>query len=355
MTPGGGEYLMKVSLGTPPVELLGIADTGSDLTWTQCLPCTQCYKQTLPLFDPRRSSSYKTISCDSDSCNELPRQGCSLKNTCVYSYGYGDRSYTRGDLATETFTIGSSNSALPKIVFGCGHTNGGTFDKSASGLIGLGGGSLSLVSQLGESGKKFSYCLTHKSNSTSKISFGSDAVVSGSGIVTTPITAKSGEETFYYLSLEAFTVGNQRIAFAHKDKTRTARGDVAEGNIIIDSGTVLTLLPQDIYDDLVSALEEVISLPKADDPSQTLELCYRIDGEGDDIELPTVTAQFQGADVVLQPLNIFSLVADDIICLTVVPSESAIFGNLAQMNFLVGYDLDAHTVSFKPTDCTKQQ
>ena len=83
---------------------------------------------------------------------------------------------------------------------------------------------------------------------------------------------------------------------------------------------------------------------------------YRIDGEGDDIELPTVTAHFEGADVVLQPLNTFSLVADDIICLTALASDQfAIFGNLAQMSFIVGYDLDARSVSFKPTDCTKQQ
>ena len=30
-----------------------------------------------------------------------------------------------------------------------------------------------------------------------------------------------------------------------------------------------------------------------------------------------------------------------------------IYGNLVQTNFLVGYDLDAGTVSFLPKDCTK--
>ena len=28
-----GEYLMKYSVGTPPVAILGVADTGSDLIW----------------------------------------------------------------------------------------------------------------------------------------------------------------------------------------------------------------------------------------------------------------------------------------------------------------------------------
>ena len=353
-----GEYLMKVSLGTPPVELLGIADTGSDLTWTQCLPCTQCYNQTLPLFDPARSSSYRTVSCDSDACNNVPHETCGDKNsTCQYYYLYMDISSTKGDLATETFTIGNSNSTLPEIVFGCGHlNNGGTFATSSStGSIGLSGGKFSLVSQLGLSNKKFSYCLPPKANSTSKISFGSDAVVSGSGVVTTPIFTQRGlVASFYFLSLEAFTVGNRRIPFTYKDKTRTTRGDVVEGNIVIDSGTVLTLLPLDTLHDLVSALEQVISLPKVDDPNKTLELCYRIDGKFDDIKLPNITANFKGADVVLQPLNTFTLVADDIICLAV-EAGLPVFGNLAQMNFLVGYDLDARTVSFKPTDCTKQQ
>lgn len=63
-----GEYLMKVSIGTPPVEVLGIADAGSDLTWTQCKPCKQCYKQNSSLFDPEQSSTYSTVGCKSGAC-----------------------------------------------------------------------------------------------------------------------------------------------------------------------------------------------------------------------------------------------------------------------------------------------
>uniref|UniRef100_A0A7N0VK79 Peptidase A1 domain-containing protein n=1 Tax=Kalanchoe fedtschenkoi TaxID=63787 RepID=A0A7N0VK79_KALFE len=35
------EYLMKICLGTPPVDIIAVADTGSDLTWTQCQLCTR--------------------------------------------------------------------------------------------------------------------------------------------------------------------------------------------------------------------------------------------------------------------------------------------------------------------------
>ncbi|MED6200587.1 hypothetical protein PIB30_086684 [Stylosanthes scabra] len=351
LRPGGLEYVMRVSIGTPPVELLGIADTGSDLIWTQCLPCTDCYDQTLPFYNPRRSSSFKTISCSSDKCSELPSRGsgCDNKNVCSYQYGYGDNSVTSGDLATERFTIGSGrNSAVPNIAFGCSHTARGTFDKSQNGLIGLGRGALSLVSQLGGSARKFSYCLAPISaNSTTKISFGSDALVSGSKVVTTPLITDPSQDTFYFLSLESLSIGNSKniIPFQASDG----------GNVIIDSGTVLTLLPQDVVDQLVSDLDKSIRLPKVDDPTQELSLCYKVEGSDFESELPKITAHFKGADVVLNPINTFLEVAQGVVCLGIVPSEQlSIIGNVAQVNFLVGYDLDAQTLSFKPTDCTKQ-
>lgn len=34
-----GEYLMKLTIGNPPFDVYGIADTGSHLVWAQCLPC----------------------------------------------------------------------------------------------------------------------------------------------------------------------------------------------------------------------------------------------------------------------------------------------------------------------------
>jgi hypothetical protein len=32
---GQAEYLMELAIGTPPVRFIALADTGSDLTWTQ--------------------------------------------------------------------------------------------------------------------------------------------------------------------------------------------------------------------------------------------------------------------------------------------------------------------------------
>ncbi|KAI3418632.1 uncharacterized protein J3R85_013578 [Psidium guajava] len=351
----GGEYLMNISLGKPPVTIVGIADTGSDLIWTQCKPCTDCFKQATPLFDPSDSSTYKDVSCRASLCGAISQTSCGEgAGLCEYSYSYGDNSYTMGTLATETFTIGSTSGrpvSFPTVLFGCGHDNGGNFgDGQMSGIIGLGGGGASLISQMGKAtGGKFSYCLVpffSDDGKSSKLNFGANAVVAGTGVVSTPLIQKE-QKTFYYLTLEAVSVGNTRIEFTSEDPSSSDDG----GNIIIDSGTTLTLLPQDFYTQIEAAMVKSVKLPRASDPSQLLSLCYEADTDVG-LRIPTVTFHFNGADVGLGAGNSFVRVADDIICFTLNPGEMAIYGNLAQMNYLVGYDTQNMKLSFKPVDCT---
>lgn len=149
-----GEYLMKYSVGTPPFPVLGIADTGSDLIWLQCNPCSYCYEQKDPIFDPRESKTYRNVACNSTQCQSIEGTLCS-SSSCKYSVSYGHNiSYSNGDLAFDTLTLESTTSrpvSLRNVVVGCGRDNNGTFDKKSSGIVGLGGGAASLVSQLGSS------------------------------------------------------------------------------------------------------------------------------------------------------------------------------------------------------------
>ncbi|KAL8504381.1 hypothetical protein ACS0TY_022927 [Phlomoides rotata] len=209
VTNYGGEYLLEYKIGTPPVRQLSVADTGSDLLWIQCEPCTSCYKQDYPPFDPSASKSYRPVSCQSKQCSIVDNPGCGDSNTCQYKVGYGDRSYSQGEVAAETVTLGSA--AFPNVVFGCGSNNAGTFRPSGSGILGLGNGEVSIINQKSSSIRgRFSYCLTLDSNATSKISFGNDAVVTGPNVLSTPLVSKD-PPTFYYLTLEGLSVGKQRI------------------------------------------------------------------------------------------------------------------------------------------------
>ncbi|EYU27193.1 hypothetical protein MIMGU_mgv1a021596mg [Erythranthe guttata] len=155
--------------------------------WTQCQPCIECFNQTLPIFKPKSSSTYKTIPCSDRKCKSLYETSCSrTRKNCLYTETYGDGSFTNGLLATETITLDSSDGkrvSFPNLIFGCGFKNGGIFDGGESGIVGLGGETASLVKQLGEG--MFSYCLiplSDNKSSSSKLNFGDSA----RGVETTP-------------------------------------------------------------------------------------------------------------------------------------------------------------------------
>ncbi|KAK4278567.1 hypothetical protein QN277_016398 [Acacia crassicarpa] len=342
VTSNNGDYLMKLSIGTPPVDLYGLADTGSDLIWAQCLPCDNCYPQKAPMFDPTMSETFKLIPCGSEPCSWIYHTSCSSENSCGYSYEYADKSVSKGVLAEERFSFGGVES---QIVFGCGHEDTGTFNENDMGLIGLGGGPLSLVSQIGATlgGRRFSQCLVpfHTDpNLGGSLIFGEGSEVTGEGVVTTPLISQDGD-TSYIVSLKGISVGDTFVS--------------SELNIVIDSGTPTTYLPQDFYDQLVQELRGQSNMvPIEDDPDLGSQLCYQSDTN---VEGPILTAHFDNsADVPLLPIQTFIPPRDGVFCLAMAPASDGlfIFGNFAQSNLLIGFDLDNKMVSFKPTDCTSQ-
>ncbi|KAL5062258.1 hypothetical protein RYX36_023995 [Vicia faba] len=346
--PDFGEYIMTYSLGTPPVKIYGIVDTGSDIVWLQCQPCRQCYKQVTPIFDPSKSKSYKNLLCSSKQCKSVDFHSCSKNNSCEYSVDYVGGTVSEGDLGVETLTLDSTSGhsiSFPNFVIGCGHKNTMSFQGRNSGVVGIGGGPISLITQLGLSiGGKFSYCFgPSTSNSTSKLNFGDAAVVSGQGVVSTTLVKKSSP-IFYFVTLNAFSVENKRIGFSKPP---------VEGNFIIDSGTTLTILPSDLYKNVESTLVALVKLERVKDPNGILSLCYS--DKSNKYVFPKIMAHFKGADVGFNSISTFIPVADGVVCLAFAPSQdgSGVIGNLAQQNLLVGYDLNRNIVSFKAADCTK--
>jgi len=260
-------------------------DTGSNLIWLQCQPCRTCFNQTSPIFNPSKSSSYKNISCSSSTCKDTPEVDTSCnhdKDACEYSVAYGRNAKSQGDLSMETLTLDStsdSSVSFPKIVIGCGHVNVLPDNDQSSGIVGMGSGPMSLVKQLGSSiGSKFSYCLipfhsdSSRSNSSSKLKFGDAAVVLGEMVVSSPMVKVIGREDYYFLTFEAFSVGNNRIEYGEGT-------NVSMQNIVIDSGTPLTMLPPFFYSKLESYVAKEVKLPCAEPPDHRLNLCYNTTGE----------------------------------------------------------------------------
>jgi hypothetical protein len=347
---GNGEFLMNMAIGTPSLSFSAILDTGSDLTWTQCKPCTDCYRQPTPIYDPSQSSTYSKVPCSSSLCQALPMYSCTGAN-CKYLYTYGDQSSTEGILSYESFTLTSQS--VPHIAFGCGQDNEGGGFSQGGGLVGFGRGPLSFISQLGQSvGNKFSYCLVSITDSPSKTSplfIGKTASLNAKTVSSTPLVQSSSQPTFYYLSLEGISVDGQLLDIA--DGTFDLEFD-GTGGVIIDSGTTVTYLEQSGYDVVKKTVISSINLPQVDGSNIGLDLCFEPESGSSTSHFPTITFHFEGADFNLPKENYIYTDSSGIACLAMLPSSGmSIFGNIQQQNYQILYDNERNVLSFAPTVC----
>ncbi|WVZ03658.1 hypothetical protein V8G54_024464 [Vigna mungo] len=355
ITPALGEYLLNYSVGTPPVQILGIVDTGSSLIWMQCQPCKECYKQDRPIFDPSTSRTYNSIPCVAAECLNDTHTSCDFNNRehCTYKVSYGDGSTTEGDFSWETISLYSSIKdvpvAFPKTVIGCGHNNVGIFGEQSSGIVGLGNGPFSLAGQLKpKTGGTFSYCLTPMYQGDPKPSylhFGDRGEVTVEGAVSTPLIISKVRPSMYFVVMEAISVGSKRIEFPRNGE---------DGNILIDSGATMTYLPDEVYSSLEGEMVNSVKLPRTNSPIKGLRLCFAIT-PGEEYHIPIVYAHFKGGGTVKwYNINTFVKATETVICLAFRSGSQAIFGNLAQQDILVGYDTQHNTVTFLNTDCTSE-
>lgn len=352
ISAGSGEYTMKVEIGEPSISYSGILDTGSDLIWTQCLPCDNCSDQSYPIYDPSQSSTYRKVTCESPECPPNPNFYCSA-GMCHYTWEYGDYSTTSGILSYDTFTF--SSESVDQIVFGCGQYNDGQY--AAHGGVGFGRGSLSLISQLGSLGaNKFSYCLQgfeEPSYMVSPLFIGHTATLNAEVVSSTPFI-QNAASSFYFLSLEGISLGGKLLNI---DASTFDIQDDGSGGFMIDSGTTFTLLHEDAYQVLKKALISAIHFPQTDGSGLGLDLCFdlgpvyhfRLSSN----QFPTMTFHFKGADYVLQPEHYF-YVDDTTFCLAMLPTsqiQMSILGNYQQQNYHILYDNGNNMLSFAPTDC----
>lgn len=358
---GNGEFLMQIGIGSPPLTYNAIVDTGSDLIWTQCKPCSNCYQQPGQIYDPSKSRTFSKAPCDSTFCQALPESYCSPD--CQYEYQYGDSSFTTGVLALETFTLETltthlkktENLPLPRLAFGCGHDNEGGGFAQGGGLVGMGRGPLSLISQLGSKvSNKFSYCLVSIDDPASKTSpllFGNTADLHGPGVKSTPLVRSNSEPTFYYLQLQGISVHGSKLDIPEGTFDLNADGS---GGIIIDSGTTITYLEDSAYSALKRAVQQNLKLQQADGSAIGLDDCYKLPSHTSRIKVPSITFHFAGgADYDLPASNAFITDQESgLLCLAMGGSSGlSIFGNIQQQNFHILYDLGRNELSFVHADC----
>ncbi|XP_043714959.1 probable aspartic protease At2g35615 [Telopea speciosissima] len=354
----GFQYLAKLTIGTPTVDVFTILDTGSPLLWIQCKPCIYCERQFTPYYDRTKSTTYSNISCNSWDCGLVLDQGCDNHNVCVYHMKYADNSYSYGFLATEILSFRDSQggvmATVKDVVFGCGLNNHNKVQGQFGGILGLAATQVSLVEQLAFITKpQFSYCLGNASEPASQgnLIIGEDAHISG---FNTPFIVEDG---FYKVNLVEIKVDSQSL-------------DIPQGvfgpskNVIIDTGTVYTFLPPEAHEKLAEAISQTMKRFKVKPipPKREGELCYtgRI---GKDVNgFPTMTISFLGnAKLVLERWSIFVQKEYTTFCLGFLPTslfstdddliKPSIIGSMAQQFYNFGFDLELYDLSIINSVC----
>ncbi|XP_052487378.1 aspartyl protease AED3-like [Gossypium raimondii] len=157
-----GNYVVKVKLGTPGQVIFMVLDTSNNVAWVPCSGCTGCSATT---FLPSASSSYGSLDCSLPQCNQVHGLSCPATGAaaCFFNQSYGGDSSFSANLAQDSLTL--TNDVIPNFAFGCINSISGN-SIPPQGLLGMGRGPMSLLSQSGSLYKSvFSYCLpSFKSN-----------------------------------------------------------------------------------------------------------------------------------------------------------------------------------------------
>ncbi|KAI9192628.1 hypothetical protein LWI28_025713 [Acer negundo] len=337
---GAGNFVVKVGFGTPKRDLTLMFDTGSDVTWIQCQPCDKCYDQEEPIFDPSKSSTFSDATCNTP--------------TCPYSITYNDDSNSSGNYSQDTLTL-SSTTVFPGFVFGCGRNNSANFGKVA-GVLGFEPGDTSIMTQtVNNFGQEFSYCLPLEETSTGYLRFGQLAFETRqSSEISIPIVTDSTWPNKYLVKLVGITIGEKRLEMS----ANSVPGSLP--STILDTGTIISRLPGEVYAGLRSAFQDSMSqYPLADQSSDPMDICYDLSGSEDDINkiVPSMKLHFDDSqDLNLDPSGVVWKESDSRkVCLAFAvngnSNDLTIIGNHQQRNLKISYSLFDKKVGFTTGGC----
>ncbi|KAH6759825.1 Eukaryotic aspartyl protease family protein [Perilla frutescens var. frutescens] len=280
-------YIVTVKIGTPAQRLLVALDTSNDAAWFPCAGCDGCAGAT---YNPASSATYKPLPCAAAQCKQVPNPSCA-GTSCGFNVTYGSSSIA-ASLVQDNITLATDS--VPGYTFGCvGKTTGSSFP--AQGLLGLGRGPLSLLSQSTSLYQStFSYCLP----SYKSLNFGGSLRLGPKSqpirIKTTQLLKNPRRSSLYYVSLLAIRVGRRVVTIPPSAFTF----DPSTGaGTVFDSGTVFTILVKPAY---VAVRDEVRRRMRNATVSSLggFDTCY-----GVPISVPTITFMFSGMNVTLPQEN----------------------------------------------------
>ncbi|KAJ0085112.1 hypothetical protein Patl1_08639 [Pistacia atlantica] len=303
-----GNYVVRAKLGTPGQLMFMVLDTSNDAAWVPCSGCTGCSST---IFTPNTSSTYASLECSVPQCTQVRGLSCPAagSSNCLFNQSYGGDSIFSATLVKDSLSL--ANDVIPNFAFGCINSiSGGSVPPQ--GLLGLGRGSMSLLSQSG-------------------------SLYSGA-IRTTPLLRNPHRPSLYYVNLTGVSVGRVKVPIAHE--LLSFNPNTGSGTII-DSGTVITRFIEPIYAAIRDEFRKQVKGPFS--TLGAFDSCFAATNEA---VAPAITFHFTGLDLKLPMEN--SLIhssAGTLACLAMagapnnVNSVLNVIANLQQQNLRILFDV----------------
>ncbi|XP_049377201.1 aspartyl protease AED1-like [Solanum stenotomum] len=326
-----GLFTVKISLGSPRQYYSLIVDTGSRWTWVRCRFCSEGCSSDDPPYDPSKSL-------------------CDYTLTIPFNASYDDKSFVKGIWGCDNLTIDDFGSIM-NFQFGCGLENyDGNGDNfvNAAGILGLGKGEWSLTSQSGASMQMFSYFVPENGGGAD-IQFGDKAREKSNTCTNqfTPMVQGIDQEK-YFIDLVGISVNGNEL--------NVPSTEFMSRGTIIDSGTIITRLPEVVYSAFRDAVRQSMSsYTLLDEIDELMDTCYSLEGLIEPIAFPEIIFHFgqeNTIDVILTKEGTIWRKNGTLNCLAFAAAESySIIGIVQQRGFNVLYDLEGKTIGFG-TNCT---
>ncbi|XP_052195250.1 aspartic proteinase Asp1 [Diospyros lotus] len=261
-----GFYYVQLDVGQPPKPYFLDPDTGSDLTWLQCdAPCVRCTKGAHPLYRPSKDR----VACRDPLCASLhssPDYQCDDPLQCDYEVEYADGGSSLGVLVNDSvfLNLTSGVRVSSRLAIGCGYDQipAASSYPPLDGVLGLGRGNSSIVSQLSNQGtvrNVVGHCLSGRGGG---FLFFGEGVYDSSRVVWTSMSRDYPKH--YSAGFAELTLGGKATG-------------VKKLLVDFDSGSSYTYLNSQAYQTFISLLRKELSgkpLKEAVD-DQTLPECWK--------------------------------------------------------------------------------
>ncbi|KAF2149132.1 acid protease [Myriangium duriaei CBS 260.36] len=242
LTWNRASYYINISLGTPPQDMVVVLDTGSSDLWVPALGSAAC-------------KANKENGCSINGAFDSSKSSTYNYRNSGFQIGYADDGTLTGDYVLETFAM--DGATMSKTLFGL--ATAGDFATTISGIMGVGydtneAGVQSLgldaypniIDELVENGvihsRTYSLYLNDLANGHGTILFGGVDRAKYTGNLAL-VDIQPNAETGSY---DTFTVVLSKITFTIGGQTGTMSLPTGGLAVLLDSGTTLTYLPEDL-------------------------------------------------------------------------------------------------------------